>query len=133
MRDTKNVLDANRQFYEAFARADFQAMEDIWSTNETITCIHPGWPALSSRDDVLSSWQSILSTQSVFVGISDEEAHIFGDTAYVICREHLEPGTLVATNIFSRTGQRWLMVHHQAGLTSSESQDTFLKDHPTIQ
>jgi ketosteroid isomerase-like protein len=133
MEVTKEILVANKRFYDAFSSSDFNAMEKIWANAETITCIHPGWPSLNTRNDVLSSWRSILSNQSLFVGVSDEEVHVFGDTAYVICHEHLEPGTLVATNIFSREGERWQLVHHQSGLTSSQLDDDFLDGHPTIQ
>ena len=132
MADTKEILDANQKFYDAFSSADFGAMEDVWAKTGSITCIHPGWPSLNNREDVLSSWREILSTQSMLVSISDEEVHVFGDTGYVICHEHLEPGTLVATNIFSRDGQHWKLVHHQAGLTSSASPD-IMEDHPTLQ
>ena len=133
MGDTNQILAANQRFYDAFSSGDFIAMQEIWADSDTISCIHPGWPSLNTRKDVLSSWHSILSTQSVFISVSDEDVHLFGDTAYVICREHLQPGTLLATNIFCRTGPRWQLVHHQAGLMSSQSQDAFLVDHPTIQ
>jgi hypothetical protein len=33
----------------------------------------------------------------------------------VICSEHLEGGTLAATNVFAREGGAWKLVHHQAG------------------
>lgn len=133
MPDIDDILKANRCFYDAFSTANVAAMEDIWSTQKTITCIHPGWPPLCTRDEVLSSWSNILSTQAVFVGVSNEEVRILGDTAYVICHEHLEPGTLIATNIFSREDHRWRLIHHQAGLTVSHTSEAFAETHPTIQ
>ncbi len=115
------LLLANETFYAAFAQCDCDAMEDIWSTTADITCIHPGWPAINGRQDVIGSWRSIMQSDSPLISVSSAEARVFGDTGYVICNEHLEPGTLIATNIFLREAGVWKMIHHQAGITPVSS------------
>ena len=117
------VLLANEAFYAAFAKGDSGAMEEIWSSTADITCIHPGWPALNGRHAVIDSWRSILQSQSPLIAVADAEARIIGDMAYVICNEHLEPGTLIATNIFVYEDESWKMIHHQAGITPVASGD----------
>lgn len=114
---TLAVLAANEAFYCAFASANSDAMGDIWSSTEDITCIHPGWPALNGRAAVLDSWRSILASNAPMIVAADAEVRIIGDMAYVICNEHLEPGTLIATNIFVIEDGVWKLVHHQAGIT----------------
>ncbi len=59
--DERNaILFANEAFYRAFADRDGAAMEDAWSRDQRITCIHPGWPPLTGRDEVMQSWLGIL-------------------------------------------------------------------------
>ncbi|MEQ8666583.1 MAG: nuclear transport factor 2 family protein [Rhodospirillales bacterium] len=117
------VLLANEAFYAAFAKGDCGAMEDVWSSTADITCIHPGWPALNGRHAVMDSWRSILQSHSPFIAVADAEARIIGDVAYVICNEHLEPGTLIATNMFAYENDTWKMIHHQAGITPVSAGD----------
>ncbi|MGE3327232.1 MAG: nuclear transport factor 2 family protein, partial [Acidimicrobiia bacterium] len=40
------VLAANRAFYEAFERRDFDAMSDAWEHSDAVVCTHPGWRPL---------------------------------------------------------------------------------------
>lgn len=117
MSDTAALLFANEAFYVAFASGDIEAMEDLWSKTADITCIHPGWPALEGRDEVIQSWRAILGTDTPLIRFSNAIARVHGDLGYVICHEHLEPGDLVATNIFVREGRQWRLIHHQAGIS----------------
>jgi len=119
MTDTAAVLFANEAFYAAFTNRDLDAMTDVWSSDERITCLHPGWPPLFGYDEVMESWDRILTNEaSPEVTCRDAQAFIRGDVAYVICYEALTAGALLATNIFIRDGGRWWMIHHQAGAAS---------------
>ncbi len=40
---------------------------------------------------------------------------IHKDTGIVICYERIGQDFLIATNIFIRSGDGWLLVHHQSG------------------
>lgn len=121
MTDTDTLILANEAFYMAFATGDADQMENLWSQGSSITCIHPGWPPLDGPDEVLGSWRCILSADSPLIGISNATAHIHGNVGYVICREHLEPGNLIATNIFSLEDGEWKLVHHQAGISPADA------------
>ena len=71
---------------------------------------HPG------RDEVLASWRRIIDGPSPpDIRCSNAVASVTGDTAFVICTEHLPDGDLVATNVFALEHGRWRLVHHQAG------------------
>ncbi len=110
------VLFANEAFYLAFSSRDFEAMEQIWAVDAAVSCLHPGWPPLFDRDDVMESWEAILSNATSPQIVCDKPvAHVFGDTAYVVCHEVLDQGFLLATNIFVRENRNWKLVHHQAG------------------
>ncbi len=120
MNDRQAVLFANEAFYSAFARADLQAMDALWAREGPVTCIHPGWDALTTRQAVIASWREIFSggdTSSIaFYGA---QPHLLGDIALVICYEKLPSVVLIATNVFRRDGRSWQIVHHQAGRVNS--------------
>lgn len=119
MSERDAVLFANEAFYRAFADRDVAAMEALWSREAPIACIHPGWSALVTRQDVMESWRRILSNEnSPKVACREPTAFVHGDFAFVICYEDIDGNYLVATNVFRREGRQWKLVHHQAGPTS---------------
>ena len=118
----EGVLAANREFYRAFAERDLAAMESLWASVAPVACIHPGWNALRGRDLVLASWRSILGDGDVPRVVSENASvHVLGETAFVICEEHVGHAMLVATNVFLHEHSRWKMVHHQASPVSPDT------------
>lgn len=119
MTDVDAVLAANEEFYRAFNDGDADALEAVWATEAAVACIHPGWPILRGRDQVLASWRTILSgPDSPSIQCSEAQVEVLGDTAYVTCVETLAGGSLVATNLFVREHGEWRILHHQAGAVS---------------
>ena len=122
--DHVSVLFANEAFYAAFATRDFEAMRGLWSSGSAITCIHPGWAPIIGQEDVLRSWQAILSNpQSPVIVCSNAAAFVLRDVAYVLCHEHVEQTVLAATNVFVREDGGWKIVHHQAGPSPAPAVD----------
>lgn len=116
MSERAAVLFANEAFYRAFADRDVAGMEALWSEAVPIACVHPGWAALTTREDVIESWRRILSSEgSPHIQCRRPEAFVYGDIALVICYEQIQNNVLVATNMFRREGRQWKMIHHQAG------------------
>lgn len=110
------LLSANEAFYDAFARSDIEAMDELWAGTLPVACIHPGWPTLHGREDVMSSWRSILLGGSApEVSCSQARAALLGSAGYVTCVERIGADALVATNIFALEDGIWQLVHHQAG------------------
>ena len=119
MSERNAVLFANEAFYAAFAERDVAAMDELWSRDAPVACIHPGWPALTDRLQVMQSWVRILaSDRAPKVACRRPEAFLYGDVAFVICYEEIQGNYLVATNVFRREGRQWKIVHHQAGPTA---------------
>jgi ketosteroid isomerase-like protein len=122
---------ANEAFYVAFAARDLDAMIEVWSRREMVTCIHPGAITLLGRDKVIQSWQAILSNPaSPAIFCRNPTAHLFGDVAYVLCWEQIEQAFLLATNIFVREDGRWRMVHHQAAAAPTPNNLSPTTSHP---
>lgn len=116
MTDVTTVLFANDAFYIAFAGGDLEAMDALWADGVPVTCVHPGWNPLMGRDEVMDSWQAILSAEgSPDIRCLNAYARIIGETAVVLCYESIGEAYLVATNVFVFEDNTWKLAHHQAG------------------
>ena len=111
MLDEDAVLAANEEFYRAFAARDLAAMDALWAEETPVACIHPGWDPLVGRDMVIESWAAILGGPGApQIRCEAPRAFVLGPSAFVICREVLEQGRLIATNVFAREEAGWRMV-----------------------
>ncbi|MDF2458731.1 MAG: hypothetical protein K0S79_1147 [Nitrospira sp.] len=104
-RRIEEVTKANQRFYEAFESLDIAKMDEVWAHLDYVTCVHPGWSLRSDWPSVRDSWVLIFNNT---------------DMAWVICIENItsqqsdEPqqARVLATNLFERIGDEWLMIHH---------------------
>ncbi|WP_051840652.1 nuclear transport factor 2 family protein [Streptomyces lavendulae] len=121
-------------------RGDFDALSALWLEDE-ISCVHPGWPVLSGRGEVLRSYALIMShTEYIQFFLTDTKVALIGDTALVTCTENIlsggpsgEAGELgplvgqlvVATNVFRRTPAGWRLWSHHGSpvLTDSDEEE----------
>ena len=136
MNELAAVLFVNESFYEAFKSRDMDTMDELWARDTSVACIHPGWRALTTRDDVMESWRDILASDGVpDVSCRGAKAFMSGETAFVVCYEVIGGGVLVATNLFRKENGTWRIIHHQAGpcdLPSTELVDEAYEE-PAIQ
>ncbi len=114
--------DAEAAFYEALESADLEAMMQVWSEDEDISCVHPGGPRLTGQAQVRDTWAQIFkSGQRLQVHLSDQL--ILAGTLFavhslhenILVRSGEGEGTqtvVVATNVYQRAGQGWRMVLH---------------------
>jgi len=141
--DAKAVDAANASFYTAVESADIDLLGAVWasgSLGEDAMCVHPGWPALRGRSDILRSFSVILAnTPYIQFFLTDVEVRVAGDVAVVTCAENiltgvgdeegdvgagLSGGRVVATNVFRRTPGGWrLWVHHASPVLSGSDDD----------
>ena len=110
------LLRANLGFYDTVGEGDIEGMDALWAHEAPVACVHPGWPALHGRSEVMSSWRSILlGPAPPKILCMSPRATVVGEVGYVICNEQIDDQTLVATNVFVREQGLWLMTHHHAG------------------
>ncbi|SCD37676.1 nuclear transport factor 2 family protein [Streptomyces sp. OspMP-M43] len=141
--DIAEVEAANTAFYEALERGDHDELSGRWLPGEdlTVSCVHPGWPVLTGRGDVLRSYALIMAnTEYIQFFLTDVNISMTEDTALVTCTENILSGgpaeegdalgplvgqLVVATNVFRRTADGWkLWSHHGAPvLTESDEED----------
>lgn len=125
MSDASGVEAANAAFYRAFEQADVDAMALVWDDEqpEALSCIHPGWPALRGRQQVLRSWSALMATtEAIQFLLTDVHVSVEDGTAVVTCTENVltggadgGAGAAVATNVFRRREGGWRLQVHHAG------------------
>jgi len=82
------LLRANDVFYGVFAAGDIEGMDALWAVRAPVACIHPGWPALHGREQVMSSWREILlDGEAPEIRCEQPYAFAVGDAGIVTCVE----------------------------------------------
>ncbi len=160
--DVEQVELANTAFYETLESGDFETLSSLWlvpsdlGVDETyhdpadtgvISCVHPGWPVLTGRGEVLRSYALIMAnTEYIQFFLTDVHVSVTGDTALVTCTENILSGgpapeggselgplvgqLVVATNVFRRTADGWKLWSHHASPVLTESEDAEDDDTP---
>ena len=128
----KTPEEAETVYYEAFMHCDVKVMAALWADGDVV-CIHPGSGAIVGHEAVVRSWSHIFSnsippriTYTVSKRIVSDELMVSlvveeittdgGDTALVL-----------ATNVYQKFDNSWLMVEHHGSLVQSRSQNQTLQ------
>ncbi|MEV3932102.1 MULTISPECIES: nuclear transport factor 2 family protein [unclassified Streptomyces] len=137
--DIASVEQANTAFYEAMERGDLDELSGLWLPGEdlTVSCVHPGWPVLTGRGEVLRSYALIMAnTEYIQFFLTDVGVAMTGDTALVTCTENILSGgpaedgnalgplvgqLVVATNVFRRTPDGWKLWSHHGSPVLAEA------------
>ncbi|MFI0878509.1 nuclear transport factor 2 family protein [Streptomyces parvus] len=147
--DIAEVEAANTAFYEALERGDHEELSDRWLPGEdlTVSCVHPGWPVLTGRGEVLRSYALIMAnTEYIQFFLTDVNIAMTGDTALVTCTENILSGgpaeegnalgplvgqLVVATNVFRRTPEGWKLWSHHGSPVLTESDEDEDEESPS--
>ncbi|HEX6836851.1 MAG TPA: nuclear transport factor 2 family protein [Polyangia bacterium] len=116
------VRAANLAFYRAFEALDLAAMERLWAQDDSVSCLHPGWPLCAGWAEVRASWATIFAnTGSMRFELAGERIDVREGLAWVVCVERIRStgpggdamvGAVIATNVFRSDGGAWKLVHH---------------------
>jgi len=148
--EARAVERANQAFYDAVETSDLDALENVVLTGplaESVTVVHPGWPILRGRAEVMRSYALIMAnTEYIQFFLTDVEVAVDGDTALVTCTENiltggpaeedgsagaLVGGLVVATSVFRRTSEGWrLWVHHGSPVLADDDDTDEQDDGP---
>ena len=121
METTDSLIEANTRFYRAFELFDIEEMNELWDKELAVTCIHPGWPLIQGRSEILQSWINIFNNTMVMqFTITESSIKIEGEWGWIVCTESLRSvvngkvneGRVEATNIYRRVKNQWYLVHH---------------------
>ncbi len=112
-------------FYDAFCRADLDAMMAVWSEDEEVICIHPGAARVVGLAAVRDSWRQLFAGGArLNITVSNEVISAGTMMAIHCVLEHIHVdgddelhSPIVATNVFMRGAMGWRMVAHHASPT----------------
>jgi ketosteroid isomerase-like protein len=140
--DNERVALVNTALYEAMEQGDHGALDRLWldSAETEVSCVHPGWPVLRGRGEVLRSYALIMAnTDYIQFFLTDVHVSVTGDTALVTCSENILSGgparadgaelgplvgqLVVATNVFRRTSDGWKLWSHHASPVLTETDE----------
>jgi ketosteroid isomerase-like protein len=122
MSDVREILEANQRFYRALNALDLEAMEGLWSHGGFVRCVHPGWELIVGWEAVRASWEGIFRASAGnphTVEAADAAVRVVSGLGWVSCIERIQmrgrPASLaVATNLFERSSEGWVMILHHA-------------------
>ncbi|MDX2259083.1 MAG: nuclear transport factor 2 family protein [Hyphomicrobiaceae bacterium] len=109
------VIEANALFYAALGAGDIGAMEALWSARADVSVYHPNWPGIFGREEVMSSWRTImLIGEPPQVGAEIHSIIRTPLTALVFCVEEIGACRMTASNVFVREAGAWRLTSHHA-------------------
>jgi ketosteroid isomerase-like protein len=128
---TPEVRKANTEFYRAFESLSIEMMDSLWKHDDDVICIHPGWNLFIGWLAIRESWTTIFrNTEMIRFIITNMKIRILDNRsrmAIVVCQENIESSIngqlvrigVIATNIFERSENHWLLVHHHGSSISN--------------
>ena len=122
-----NSDEAERAFYEAFERADLEAMMEVWAEDEEVACVHPGGQRIDGLEEVRESWRRIFSHgPSLRFRVSHRQIWRGALVAVHAVHENIHApgerlGLVIATNVYVLTSGGWRMVLHHASPGSGQA------------
>lgn len=116
-------------FYDAMRRADLEAMMALWSTEDEVTCIHPGSARVIGLDAIRASWESIFSGGGVTVRTRDVAVQSSGvvsvhnliEQITISGRMGSQVVECVVTNVYAKGAAGWrIVLHHGSPAAEAE-------------
>jgi ketosteroid isomerase-like protein len=118
--------DVEATFYVAFSHCDRMMMETVWG-NDDVICVHPGSQAIIGHTAVLRSWEHIFSNAVLpSMQINVVKRTVNETMAVHLVEEHIATGEstsaiVIATNVYRKFEQGWLMVEHHGSVVQGET------------
>ncbi|MDQ8021410.1 MAG: nuclear transport factor 2 family protein [Moraxellaceae bacterium] len=131
--------DAERAFYEAFARMDIDALMAVWAEDEEVVCIHPGGARFNGLSAIREAWRQLFASgvklrirtsqpirnQAMLMSVHSVLEHVTveGD-------EQMSP-PMIATNVYLRGSQGWQMILHHTS-PAPDTDGLMMQDAPRV-
>ena len=126
MTGPEEVVEANLKFYFALESQDIDLMDEVWATDASAICVHPGWTRLAGWENIRASWEQMFRNTGTLmrIDVSEVSVEVQGSTAWVSCLESIttaigdqvQRAQAYATNVFVFEDDRWLLVLHHASI-----------------
>jgi ketosteroid isomerase-like protein len=118
---------AEQAFYDAMGSGDLEAMMAVWADGDDTLCVHPGGPRLVGSAAIRKSFGDIFEGGGVRIATVELRAFQHGQVAIhslieqiaVQGRRGSATVSVVATNVYLRSGHGWTMTLHHAATTEA--------------
>lgn len=133
--------EAEQAFYEAFQRADLDALMAVWSEDDEVYCVHPGGRRLTGLAAIRESFRQIFaggaSMRFQLRGVQQIRGGMLAvHSVYeyiTLVGEQRQPNVVVATNVFANAGGGWRMLgHHGSPVAQPEAEPAADGGPPTL-
>ena len=124
--------EAETVFYEAFMHGDKEVMAAVWADDDVV-CVHPGSGVILGYDIVVRSWKHILeNTQGSDIRYTVTKKTVTDDLAvHIVAEEMMDNGivmaVVIATNVYQKFEQGWLMIEHHGSLMQQQHKGEMLQ------
>ena len=128
----KTPEEAETVFYEAFMHCDAEVMAAIWADGDVL-CIHPGSGAIVGHEAVVRSWSHIFANaHPPQISYTISKRIVSGELAVSLVVEEVSTDggdsvLVLATNVYQKFDDGWLMVEHHGSLVQSRPQKQTLQ------
>lgn len=135
-----NPQEAEQAFYDAFQRADLDAMMAVWAEDDDVYCVHPGGSRLAGLERIRESFKQLFDNGATMRFQLRELQQIRGALlavhsvyeAITIIGDRRPVNAVIATNIYANVGGGWRMIaHHASPVTSGEAPSAAPETPPT--
>ena len=117
--------DCEAAFYEALERSDLEAMMLVWSEDEEVLCVHPGGARVTGLAAIREIWRQMFAggprlsvTVAQIVGTQAMMMAVHSVHEFISMKDQPRPANpVVATNVYTRSGNGWRMIVHHASPT----------------
>ena len=117
--------DCEAAFYEALERSDLEAMMLVWSEDEEVLCVHPGGARVAGLQAIREIWRQMFAggprlsvTVAQIVGTQAMMMAVHSVHEFISMKDQPRPANpVVATNVYTRSGNGWRMIVHHASPT----------------
>src|SRR3989454_9031604 len=76
MTDPEQVVEANLKFYFALESQDIDLMDEVWATDASAICVHPGWTRLAGWENIRASWEQMFRNTNSIMRIDVSEVSV---------------------------------------------------------
>lgn len=125
--------EAEQAFYEAFQRADLDALMAVWAEDDEVFCVHPGGSRLTGLANIRESFRQIFRSGANMRFQLRGAQQIRGGLLAVhsvyeyitLVGERRQASPVIATNLYANSGGGWRMVgHHASAVPNAEAVTT---------
>ena len=95
MTGPEEVVEANLKFYFALESQDIDLMDEVWATDASAICVHPGWTRLAGWENIRASWEQMFRNTNSLIRIDVSEVSVMRSSVFCgWCDANTTPGSM---------------------------------------